>query len=70
MLSIGKLWTGQEMYYLERVAETRGAKNAGEGEIVGLTVVARAADVLPAALRESMLRLATGFLLAFPQRLG
>ena len=35
MLSIGKLGIGQEMYYLEKVAEGAEDYYSGEGEVAG-----------------------------------
>lgn len=36
MLSIGKLGVGQEMYYLEKVAEGAEDYYSGKGEVTGL----------------------------------
>jgi TrwC relaxase len=35
MLSIGKLGTGQERYYLEKIAESAEDYYSGEGEVAG-----------------------------------
>ncbi len=45
MLSIGKLGMGQEMYYLEKVAEGAGDYYSGEGEVAGRWAGDAAADL-------------------------